>query len=167
MDVAVKGITVEFSGILNEESSVELIRQALEQGLKNAEDKTIRLDFSKVKRANSCGILAWYKIVEKIQGSFIYVNVPRWLVEQFNISDFLSEKMFVESIQAHFYCPQIDTHEVVLLHLGKDIPILKNYDDYEIQIKSKDGFDMEMDFEPNEYFFFISRNTEKYRRSYP
>ena len=164
MEVVVNNATIEFSGLLNEESSIDNIKKGLEQAFANSKDKVVRLDFSKVKRANSCGILAWYKILDGFKdGTCIYINVPRWLVEQFNISDFLSDKTLVESIQANFYCPSNDTHETLLLTLGKEIPILDNYDDFNLIMKSKDGLDLEIDFEPNEYFYFISSNTKRFK----
>jgi len=164
MEVVVNNTTIEFSGLLNEESSVANIKKALELAFSNAKDKVVRLDFSKVKRANSCGILAWYKILEDFKdGKCIYTNVPRWLVEQFNISDFLTDRTYVESIQANFYCPANDTHETLILTIGKEIPILDNYDNFNLVMKSKDGFDLEIDFEPNEYFYFISSNTKRFK----
>lgn len=164
MEVAVNDTTIEFSGLLNEESSMEVIKNGLVQAFKNSKDKVVRLDFSRVKRANSCGILAWYKILENFNdGIFVYVNVPRWLVEQFNISDFLSDKTRVESIQANFYCPSNDTHETLLLTLGKEIPILDNYDQFNLVLKNKDGLDLEIDFEPNEYFYFITSNLKRFK----
>jgi anti-anti-sigma regulatory factor len=162
MDVSVTKNLVEFSGILNEDSSSQIIENALEQALKDAPDQTILLDFSKVKRANSCGILTWYKSLEASKGKFVYTKVPRWLVEQFNISDFLNDHTTVDSIEAHFYCPQNDTHENMLLVIGKDIPILENYTNFNLTLKNKDGLDLEMDFDPHEYFYFISSNFKKF-----
>ncbi len=161
MDVVVKKNTVEFSGLLNEDSSSQTIQEALEIALKNSIDKFVNLDFSRVKRANSCGILAWYRILEPLEGKFIYINVPRWLVEQFNISDFLNEKTEVKSIEANFYCPENDTHENIILELSKDIPILDNYENFNIVLKNKEGLDLEMDFEPSEYFYFLTVSIHK------
>jgi ABC-type transporter Mla MlaB component len=164
MEVVVNNETIEFSGLLNEESSIDTIKKGLEQAFANSKDKVVRLDFSKVKRANSCGILAWYKILDGFKnGTCVYFNVPRWLVEQFNISDFLSDNTLVESIQANFYCPSNDTHETLLLTIGKEIPVLDNYDNFSLVMQSKDGLDLEMDFEPNEYFYFISSNTKRFK----
>ncbi|MES2614939.1 MAG: STAS domain-containing protein [Bdellovibrionota bacterium] len=165
MEVVVNNASVEFSGLLNEDSSPELIVQALQQAIRNTTDGIVYIDFSGVKRANSCGILTWYKALEMTRGEFVYVKVPRWLVEQFNISDFLNENTSVQSIEANFYCPQNDTHESLLLVLGKDIPILENYDSFNLTLKNKDGLDLEMDFEPSEYFYFISSSYEKFKRS--
>ena len=167
MEAVVQNTTVEFSGLLNEDSSSQVIQNALKEALKNSTDKVIYIDFSRVKRANSCGILTWYKILESLQGTFIYIKVPRWLVEQFNISDFLNDNATVQSIEANFYCPQNDTHENLLLTLGKDVPILEDYSDFSLSFKNKDGLPLEMDFEPTEYFFFISSGIEKFKGSKP
>jgi anti-anti-sigma regulatory factor len=165
MEVAVKNNTIEFSGILNEDSSIDKIKEGLQKALSNANNKSIFVDFSNVKRANSCGILAWYKILETLDGKFIYINVPLWLVEQFNISDFLGENTDVKSIEANFYCPQNDSHENLFLEIGKDIPVLQDYSSYSMTLKNKDGMELEMDFEPNEYFYFISSRFEKFKGS--
>lgn len=162
MNILVSGSTIEFSGLLNEESSVEAIDSALKQALDHSPTRVLRLDFSKVKRANSYGILTWYNTIENLEGVFIYFNTPRWLVEQFNISNFLNSNSRVESIQAQFYCPQNDSHETVLLFLGSDLPIQNNYDNFKLNLKNKLGFELEMDFEPSEYFYFITADTEKF-----
>jgi len=165
MDVVVNNNLVEFSGILNEDSSSEEIKKSLEKALAASTDKKIQVDFSKVRRANSCGILTWYKVLESLAGFFIYINVPRWLVEQFNISDFLNKNTTVYSIEANFYCPQNDTHESRILVIGTDIPVQENYSNFHMVLKTKDGFDLEMDFEPTEYFYFISSSYQKFKGS--
>lgn len=162
MNIVVNGSTIEFSGLLNEESSVEAIDAALKQALDHSPTRVLRLDFSKVKRANSYGILTWYNTLEALDGLFIYFNTPRWLVEQFNISNFLSDKSKVESIQAQFYCPQNDSHETMLLVLGSDLPIQNSYDNFKLNLKNKLGLELEMDFEPSEYFYFITADPEKF-----
>jgi anti-anti-sigma regulatory factor len=165
MEAAVNKDTVEFSGLLNEDSAPQVIQNALSEALKNSADNTVYVNFSKVKRANSYGILTWYKMVESLSGKFVYINVPRWLVEQFNITDFLSENSTVQSIEANFYCPQNDTNENMLLVLNKDIPILEDYSNFKLILKNKDGLDLEMDFEPSEYFYFISASYQKFKGS--
>jgi hypothetical protein len=165
MDVAVHKNTVVFSGILNEDSASNVIKSSLEEALNSSPDKKVFVDFSKVKRANSCGILTWYKVLETLPGFFTYINVPRWLVEQFNISDFLNKNTTVESIEANFYCPQNDTHENIYLVIGKEIPILEDYSSFQLVLKNKDGLDLEMDFEPVEYFSFISSSFQKFKGS--
>ncbi len=162
MEVKVKDATVEFFGILNEESSEENIKKSLQTALQNSNNKKIFIDFSNVKRANSCGILSWYKIIDSFDAEFTYIKSPRWLVEQFNLSDFLNHKTFVQSIQAMFYCPKNDTHEIVSLQIGKEIPLLNDYDQFQIHLKNPKGLDLEMDFEPSEYFHFIIKNKEKF-----
>ena len=91
--------------------------------------------------------------------------MPLWLVEQFNISDFLGKNTSVKSIEANFYCPQNDTHENIFLEIGKEIPVLESYDNFVININNKDGLKLEMDFEPTEYFYFISSRYEKFKGS--
>jgi hypothetical protein len=75
----------------------------------------------------------------------------------------LGDKTTVESIYASFYCPQNDTHETILLTLGKEIPILDNYESFQLVLKNKEGLDLEIDFEPNEYLYFISSNPKRFK----
>ena len=86
-----------------------------------------------------------------------------WLVERFNSSDFLSPNAKVQSLEADFYCPQNDTHERIILQIGKDVPILDNYNKFNLNLKNKAGIALEMDFEPSEYFYFISSNIQRFK----
>ena len=165
MEIEVHSSLVAFKGFLNEESSLDNIKDALLSACRNSgAAQAVSLDFSGVKRANSCGIFAWLKLLESLHFCIIYVNTPSWLVDQFSsISDFLKGNVTVESIQAPFYCPENDSHEYVTLLLGKDIPIQASYDDFEIFCTNKDGAKLEADFEPREYFHFITANLDRFQ----
>ncbi len=152
--------TVTFKGVLDEKSSIVSIRESVEKALANSADGSVRLDFGNVRRANSIGILAWAKFVDSSTFKFIYVNAPKWLVEQFNLCGLLKIDSKVESFQAPFYCGEDDKHEVVTLVVGRDVPLQEDYSSFEIVCTGTDGSRLEADFEPAEYFCFLSRTIQ-------
>lgn len=161
MEIAVREHTLEFSGTLSEDSRMDPVRDAILALSARRPGHRVRLDFSAVKRANSCGILAWFKLIEEIKVPTAYVRAPVWLVEQFNYSDFLRNDAIVESLLAPFYSPESDTHEIVVLTIGKDLPILKDYSGFEIHPVNTRGETLEADFEPEEYFNFLAANADR------
>lgn len=164
MDVLVKDKTVEFAGFLNEQSPIETqIRAAILHAGRGLAGGPVRLDFSRVKRGNSCGVLAWFKLIDQIPFPMVYVSVPIWLVEQLNFIDALPPNVMIESIQAPFYCPELDNHETLTLELGRDIPIQDDYEDFAFVCTNAQGQTLEPDFEPGEYFHFITTNLGRFK----
>jgi hypothetical protein len=160
MDVTVSGERIEFSGYLNEKSNMDLVKTALEGASATAQSRgqRVTLDFSKVSKANSCGILTYLKTLIALKIPVTYVNAPIWLVEQFNaLDDFFVGDILVTSIFAQFYSPQTDESFVLLQELGKDLPILSDYSSFEINPKSPEGHELEPDYEPELYYFFIAK----------
>jgi hypothetical protein len=162
MEFTIKDSTVEFGGYLDERSSLDVMLKGLQQAAAGAQGSKIRVDFSKVKKANSVGILSWAKVIDLAKMPLVYVAAPEWLVEQFNLSDLLRYGSIVESVQAPFYCPDTDTREMVTLVIGKDVPVQKEYQSLQLQKQSPSGALLEADFEPYEYFHFISRDLQKF-----
>lgn len=161
MELTLSGSTIVFSGVLDEKTSIATIRTYVEQALSQVADGVIFLNFGAVKRANSLGILAWAKFIEASPYRFAYVDTPEWLIEQFNLCGLLKEGSRVESLQASFYCPENDSHRVLTLSVGKDIPVQDDYSDFEISRKTTEGLLLEADFEPAEYFNFLARNAKR------
>lgn len=160
MQSEVNGSTVVFKGVLDEKSSMTLVRETIEKAQTNSADGSVRIDFGSVKRANSIGILAWAKFVDGSSYKFVYVNAPKWLVEQFNLCGLLKSDSKVESFQAPFYSGDADKHEVITLVVGRDIPIQDDYSSFEIVASASDGTKLEADFEPAEYFNFLARKAQ-------
>ena len=67
MDAQRNGSTVAFSGILDERSSSDAMRHVISQAMAVATGPgaRVQLDLSHVKRANSCGILMWFKLLRE------------------------------------------------------------------------------------------------------
>ena len=157
MKATVVSSKVEFSGVLNEDSPMDKTEEILRSAASAlSEGARLKIDFSNVARANSCGILAWFKLAEHIDFPLAYVNAPVWLVEQFGFYTFPSSKVIVESLYAPFYCPQNDLHQIFVLKLGVDIPLLENYINFSFEHITEDGLHFEPDFEPEHYFKFIA-----------
>jgi hypothetical protein len=157
MQSDLSGATIVFKGVLDENASMTSVRGLVEKALANSSDGAVRLDFGNVKRANSIGILAWAKFVDSTAFRFVYVNAPKWLVEQFNLCGLLKTDGKVESFQAPFYNCDNDKHEDVTLVVGKDVPVQDDYSSFEIVCTAADGTKLEADFEPAEYLNFLSR----------
>ena len=164
MDARFNGFCVVFSGVLDESTQIDPIRASLQEAIAGARGGRVRLDFSQVKRANSVGILSWFRLVHGLAYAVAYVNVPVWLVEQFNFADGLRGDTFVESVLAPFYCPSDDTHAIVVLTVGRELPLLEDYSELELRIPGANGKMLEPDFEADEYFQFLSANREKFER---
>jgi hypothetical protein len=163
MEFTIKNNTVEFGGCLDERSSLDQLLRGLQQAASGANGGKVRVDFSKVKKANSIGILSWAKVIDTAKMALVYVAAPEWLVEQFNLSDLLRYGSVVESVQAPFYCADTDSREMVTLVIGKDIPLQKEYNSLQLQKQSQTGALLEADFEPYEYFHFITRDLQKFQ----
>ena len=165
MDVTVKSNIIEFSGFLNEFSPIETsIKDLILQTSLNSEPQSVTFDFCRVKRGNSCGVLCWFKLMDELTFSVKYINMPIWLVEQFNYVERLPPNTSILSVQAPFYCPEEDNHENVVLVIGKDIPIQDDYENFTIFCMNQNGAKLEANFEPAEYFQFIVANPGSFVR---
>lgn len=166
MEVKVEGNEVRFSGVLDEGIAQDVIESVLKEAQKNCKDQRILVDYSEVKRANSCGILTWLQVTSMGSYPITYVNVPVWLIAQFNmIEEFMMGDITISSIQAPFYCPDTDETTILTLKVGEDIPVQEQYDDFEFPVQTIDGKEYEPDFEPSDYFLFITFNIERFRRT--
>lgn len=162
MDLKVEGHTLRFSGVLDETTDMEQARQAI-IALGASQGPEVYLDLSEVRRANSCGILSWLRLLRDVNLSFVYVNAPVWLIAQFNmISEFFVGRVRVESIQAPFYCPADDSSLSLTLFVGEDIPVRDDYEDFQFANRAIDGKEYEPDFDPAEYFSFIAANFQRF-----
>ena len=165
MQIRVDNSMVEFSGHLSEKSDSEAIKKAVLQALAAASNGIIRIDFSKVEKANSVGILTYLKTFTALKIKAVYERVPVWLVEQFNVIDeFLDEDAMVSSVFAQFYCTETNSTVTRELKVGTDIPILADYSLFNPCIKDDAGNELEADFDPCAYFDFISIHNERYKK---
>jgi hypothetical protein len=151
---------IRFSGTLNEDSDFVLIRRFLEE----LNSTNISISFRAVQRANSCGIIAWFKLARELDLRVRYLETPVWLIEQFNMSPFFLRNATVESFYAPFYEIESGGHEFKLLRVGIEVPILSNYSDFELDLQAAEFANIEADFQPEEYFFFISANFAAFKQ---
>jgi hypothetical protein len=151
---------IRFSGTLNEDSDFVLIRRFLEE----LNSTNIAISFRNVQRANSCGIIAWFKLARELDLRVRYLETPVWLIEQFNMSPFFLRNATVESFYAPFYEIESGGHEFKLLRVGIEVPILSNYSDFEFDLQAAEFANIEADFQPEEYFFFISANFASFKQ---
>lgn len=156
------GSLVSLEGILNEHVDLQVVEAAISEASRTDKTSLVSLDLSKVNRANSSGLLQWLRMTKRLKCGLKYINTPVWLVEQFNmIDEFFDGKISVESIFAHFYCPDTDSSETHLLKLGADVPIREQYKDFQLKMTSADGKSLEPDFDERSYFHFIARHIAK------
>lgn len=162
MLVKQEGHLVSLEGILNEHVDLQVVEAAVIEASKAAKGSSVSLDLSKVSRANSSGLLQWLRMTKRLKCGLNYINTPVWLVEQFNmIDEFFDGKISVESIYAHFYCPDTDSSETHLLKLGVEVPIQDQYKSFQLKVTSSEGKMLEPDFDERSYFHFIARHLAK------
>jgi hypothetical protein len=130
-------------------------------------DLAVELDFSEVPKANSVGLLKWVRILSELapkQIRLIYVDAPAWMVEQFGmIDEFFTGEVTVSSFFGRFYCPSEDIIVMKKLTLGQDIPLLQNYETFDIVLKGEDQR-LEPDFEVPVYLSFLAKHYDKFKR---
>lgn len=163
MKTRVEGDIVIFEGVLDETDSLEDLQATLKK-IKQSRPSAITVDFSKVSSGNSSGILVWLKAVYGAAAQVKYVNAPVWLVNQFNsIRGYFENKSYVESFFAPFFNESQDQSFHVQFIVGKDIPIQKDYSNFTVQDRVKDGLTYQPDFDPQQYFGFISRHLANFQ----
>lgn len=164
MRVNVLPNTMIFEGVLDENTSLTDIMDAFTK-LKNAGAKApITLDFSKVVRANSSGILIWLKFLKATNFQFKYVNAPVWLVGQFNmISGYFESGSFVESFQAPYFAPKSQASQHFKIIIGNEIKLQQAYSDSDLPKRVVNGEEYEIDFDPQQYFHFIVENYNNFK----
>lgn len=154
-------------GILDEHSDSSEIEAAFKKIASNGAS-SVDVDFSKVKYANSTGIVTWLKIAKHLGITIRYVNAPIWLVGQFNmIRDFFENGSYVESFAAPYYCPSTQESRALTLRMGKEVPVKTDYAQVKFPNVAVDGKTYEIDFSPERYFSFISENFKTFKEKYP
>ena len=151
---------VVFEGSLNESSNFS---EFSKDTIKIPLDVPIILDFSNILYANSAGISSYVKFLQSFNGLVNYVNTPYWMVNYLNlIPELIDGKNKVISIQVPYYAKDSSEDLVVTFEIGKDIPVLDTYKDYELATYEKDGDTYIPDIVPEIYFGFISHAITLY-----
>ena len=135
------------SGFLNEYCNFK--------GMLNSNHSETILDMAGVTRVNSLGVRAWVQYIINYTGKIIYRNCSVPVVEQFNmVPEFIGDHVDVDSFFAPFYCNGCDHEEDVLLNVKKNLDI-KNLQLTIFIICPLCKEEMESDFTPDEYLFFL------------
>jgi hypothetical protein len=164
MQMTILPNTMIFKGVLDEETTVGDFQSAFEKLKTLGITPPVSLDFSQVNYGNSVGLLGWLKFLAQTKNSFKYVNAPIWMINQFNtIKGYFENGSYVESVQAPYFCSKTQDSRSLTLVLGKDVPVLDNYTQYSAPNRSLDGKVFEVDFEPSQYFSFISENFKEFK----
>jgi ABC-type transporter Mla MlaB component len=158
--------TIIFEGVLDEETKMPELMAAYEKLKAAGVSPPVTLDFSQVTYANSTGIVVWLKFMQEVKTVFKYVNAPVWLVSQFNsIRGFLDHNSFVESFQAPYFAPKSQDSKAICLAIGKDVPVLKDYSEFNFANRAIQGKVYEIDFDPTQYLSFIADNFEAFKEN--
>lgn len=166
MKVSTLPNTLVFSGILDEETSLDDLCASLKMIEASGAKGPICIDLSSVTYANSAGVVVWLKFAHQSQVPFKYVNAPVWLVNQFNtVRGYFDNGSFVETLNAPYFSPKSQDSRVFTLQLGKDIPILDDYSSFNVPNRVSDGKNYEIDFAPERYFSFISENFQTFKEN--
>ena len=153
-----------FEGVLDEETLQADLTAAFNKVISEGAKPPLKVDFSKVSYCNSAGIIVWIRFLREVKVPFHYVNAPIWLINQFNmIRDALTNGSFVTSFQAPYYCQKTQESRNVLLEVGKDVPLQKDYSTYKAAHRVIDGKDYEPDYNPQRYFYFISEHLQSFQ----
>lgn len=148
LSFSIKDGCLIFSGVLNERVPIEFFRSCLEELGKEVSE--IGLDFSDVSSGNSMGLRTLHDFLSELDQPVVYKNVPYWLVEQFNlIRGFVKKSWKVESLILPFYHPDSEEEISLLCEVGKDIPKLDSYEDFEYGEKLVNGQKYLPDFDPS------------------
>ncbi len=156
MEFKASGDLIEFSGMINEKSDFSFLKSLMEESQKASSNGRVRISFANVEKANSVGILNYFRAIKECPAKITYVGAPEWLVEQFNmLAEFFENGAQVESVLLPFYCPVLDSISFELLTFGKELPLQEDYSEFVLQMKNSDNQVLEPDFEVESTLAFV------------
>lgn len=155
MDLKVAGGAVRLIGNLNEDFDekelVRIVEQEFAEGLKPP------LDFRDVRRANSCGIAALLRVLDKTKRGAVFVHCPVWLVEQMNqIDEFFDLGVSVGSVYVPYVSKSGGDFVLKLVNVPGGFLESEAYAGIETA-KSEDGDELVADFDAEDYFHFLHK----------
>ncbi len=157
---------LKFEGVLDEMTSGQHLEQALGTLRAQKISGPVILDFSAVTRANSAGIVTWLRFFQKVSKPAKYVNSPIWLVSQFSmIKGYFDSESYVESFYAPYFDLKTEKSASFVHRIGKDLPLLENYENFQAPNIEINGNICEPDFTPQQYLSFISENYSVFKKN--
>ena len=153
----VEGV-IKLEGQLTEQSSRDVFKKFIldAQGTGHS---SVLIDFSKVTRANSCGLMEFISAIYDAKTDIEYINCPVWLVDQFNeVDELLPDHCTVKSV----FAPFVNEDDGSVVNLI--IPIVDDFDSSETYAKLEemalpDGKKLTPDFDKEEYFYFTTKRS--------
>ena len=162
MDIKVNKSEVLLSGLLNEEANLDKIIAAMNSAATASNNQEMIVNFEHLVRCNSIGILEWLRAISNVTHRIIYRNCPVFLTEQFSsVSQMITKQCSVESFYARYHCSEADEFMVHKLRVGTDVPLLPDYNDFEVPNLIIHGKIFEPDFIPSDYFSFLATSPEE------
>lgn len=153
---------LSLSGSLDDRTTADDLAQIID--LSRIKTGPVEIEVGGLKRGNSIGMLEWEKFAAQFKFAHYYSNSPFWLVNYFNMisSFFQNDQVSVLSIYAPFVCEDDESSENLLLTLGKEIPILESYQNFEVPDFKKNNKIYSPDFDARRYLVFIARNKARF-----
>ena len=142
---------------LYEESDFEFL-------FKEANAKTVILDFEGLKSVDSSGLRNWMVSLDETDIKIIYRNCPLILVSQFvMIPDLVRNFVHIESFWMPFLCFDGDVDGKKFVESAKEIPDPTSFTPEQIEAPVCEccNLPMEVDYEEVETFNFINRMAAK------
>ena len=146
---------LEFVGILNESVTVEYLLENFHSI--SADSSVIILNFEKVKRANSCGIITLIHSIEQVKLPVHFSRCPVWLVEQLNqIAEFFTLNIKIISVFAPYIEEKTEQYILKLINIDDDFIKNGTLQSLDEQINDN-GLKIVADFDSEDFFGFITR----------
>ncbi len=162
MNVKIESHTAVFEGALDEEVVYQDLQASFAKLNLKEESSVVSLDFSRVTKGNSSGIVLWLRFLKTVAFPFKYVHTPVWMVAQFNmVNGYFGKTGAVESFQVPFYCEELDELIGVEVQLGKEIPLQKSYVGFQMPPVERNGHIYHMDFVPTKLLKFLVDNHDQ------
>jgi hypothetical protein len=149
------GNTILFYGELTEQTDDALLTECI---TKSNTFESLSLDFSEVDGANSNGIIKLTKYLNAINASYNFINTPIWLLESFSmVSGLIKDPALVSTVRLPFYSEDEDKEIVKVFEIGKDIPILDDYSNFELDDIEQEGVVYSAEFDESMIFSFLKK----------
>lgn len=116
----------------------------------------VTLDFGELDRANSSGLRYLALLLQKHQSQVSVDFLPVFFVELINFAAIIPLKTEIKHILIPFYNPNSDELVEVSALVGKDIPILEQYENFDCTHLLPEGSPLVPDFDPEDLLGFLS-----------
>lgn len=157
---------VVLAGNLTEALDEAALHAALQAAGGEPQTAPVQVDLARVERVNSMGLMKWARCS---RGYDLRLHaLPNWLVPHFNmIPDLLGPRSRIESVEALFVEEATKRQVSRLMVIGRDVPLVRDLAEWAPEARSDEGTPLAPEFEPDEFFEFVTRDLEKYGGAFP